>query len=62
MFILYFSKVLNYFHNFVCVFIFSVLASSGIDYDIKLWAPLEVEPNFDEERAAEVFFFVSSYQ
>lgn len=32
---------------------FLVLASSGIDYDIKLWMPLEENPHFEEERAAE---------
>lgn len=31
-----------------------VLASSGIDYDIKLWAPLGEESNFDEKFAAEI--------
>ncbi|KAA0192916.1 hypothetical protein HAZT_HAZT002738 [Hyalella azteca] len=31
-----------------------LLASSGIDYDLKLWMPLLPEPTFDEERAAEV--------
>ncbi|KAG0423058.1 hypothetical protein HPB47_001151, partial [Ixodes persulcatus] len=30
-----------------------VLASSGIDYDIKIWAPLKEEPFFDAEKAAE---------
>lgn len=33
---------------------FLVLASSGIDYDIKLWMPLEENPHFEEEIAAEV--------
>lgn len=31
-----------------------ILASSGIDYDIKLWMPLEENPHFEEERAAEI--------
>ncbi|XP_064465079.1 DDB1- and CUL4-associated factor 6-like isoform X2 [Ornithodoros turicata] len=31
-----------------------ILASSGIDYDIKLWAPLREEPFFDAEKAAEM--------
>lgn len=31
-----------------------VLASSGIDYDIKIWAPLREEPFFDVEKAAEM--------
>jgi len=31
-----------------------VLASSGIDYDIKLWAPVGEEPFFDEVKAKEV--------
>ena len=30
------------------------LASSGIDYNIKLWAPLAEEPNFDKESAEKV--------
>ncbi|BFZ24958.1 hypothetical protein BsWGS_27997 [Bradybaena similaris] len=28
-----------------------VIASSGIDYDIKIWSPLEDEPQFDEDKA-----------
>ncbi len=32
----------------------SVLASSGIDYDVKLWMPTSTEPGFDEEKAYEV--------
>uniref|UniRef100_K1QCQ6 Nuclear receptor interaction protein n=1 Tax=Magallana gigas TaxID=29159 RepID=K1QCQ6_MAGGI len=28
--------------------------SSGIDYDIKLWMPLEENPHFEEEIAAEI--------
>ncbi|XP_062611161.1 DDB1- and CUL4-associated factor 6-like [Saccostrea cucullata] len=31
-----------------------ILASSGIDYDIKLWMPLEENPKFEEEVAAEI--------
>ncbi|XP_035231495.1 DDB1- and CUL4-associated factor 6-like isoform X1 [Stegodyphus dumicola] len=31
-----------------------ILASSGIDYDIKLWAPLREEPFFDVEKANEI--------
>lgn len=31
-----------------------ILASSGIDYDVKIWAPLEVESSFDIEVAEEV--------
>ncbi|GFQ88250.1 DDB1- and CUL4-associated factor 6 [Trichonephila clavata] len=31
-----------------------ILASSGIDYDIKLWAPSREEPFFDEEKAKEI--------
>ena len=30
------------------------LASSGIDYNIKLWAPLAEEPNFDKDEAEKV--------
>ena len=26
---------------------FPILASSGIDYDIKIWAPIKEEPEFD---------------
>ena len=37
---------------FVCLC--AVLASSGIDYDVKIWAPLEAEPCFDVEAAQEV--------
>ncbi len=33
---------------------FSVLASSGIDYDVKLWSPTAESNMFDEEKAAEV--------
>jgi hypothetical protein len=32
----------------------SVLATSGIDYDVKIWAPLLQQSGFDEERAHEV--------
>ena len=35
-------------------FVFLVLASSGIDYDVKIWAPLEEESIYDEEIAHEV--------
>ncbi|CDQ93490.1 unnamed protein product [Oncorhynchus mykiss] len=31
-----------------------VLASSGIDYDIKVWSPLEVSPSFNRVLADEV--------
>jgi len=31
-----------------------VLASSGIDYDIKLWMPTNEQPQFDEAAAKEV--------
>ncbi|XP_054717720.1 DDB1- and CUL4-associated factor 6-like isoform X2 [Uloborus diversus] len=31
-----------------------ILASSGIDYDIKIWAPLKEEPFFDREKAVEI--------
>lgn len=33
---------------------FPILASSGIDYDIKIWAPVKLEPEFDILRANEV--------
>lgn len=32
----------------------SVLASSGIDYDIKIWSPLEASPSFNRALAHEV--------
>jgi len=35
-------------------YFFSVLASSGIDYDIKIWAPLEEYTNFNEDVSNEV--------
>lgn len=40
------------------------MASSGIDYDIKLWMPLEENPHFEEERAAEasIIFFICKAQ
>lgn len=31
-----------------------LLATSGIDYDVKLWAPMHEEPAFDSEMADEV--------
>ncbi|CAC5403845.1 DCAF6 [Mytilus coruscus] len=31
-----------------------ILASSGIDYDIKIWSPLDESPNFQEEVANEI--------
>ncbi|XP_071114016.1 DDB1- and CUL4-associated factor 6-like [Haliotis cracherodii] len=31
-----------------------ILASSGIDYDVKVWSPMETEPAFDEEKAHEI--------
>jgi len=31
-----------------------ILASSGIDYDIKLWSPLQPEENFDKEKGKEI--------
>ena len=33
---------------------FLVLASSGIDYDVKIWSALESEASFDAELAEEV--------
>ncbi|CAI9729365.1 DDB1CUL46-likeassociated and CUL4-associated factor 6-like [Octopus vulgaris] len=33
---------------------YPILASSGIDYDIKIWQPLEEHPNFDEVKAEEI--------
>lgn len=37
-----------------------LLATSGIDYDIKLWAPLAEESMFDRQRAEEVSISPSS--
>ncbi|GFS51546.1 DDB1- and CUL4-associated factor 6 [Nephila pilipes] len=34
--------------------IYPILASSGIDYDIKLWTPSREEPFFDEDKAKEI--------
>lgn len=31
-----------------------MLATSGIDYDVKLWAPINEEPSFDEKFAEDV--------
>lgn len=31
-----------------------MLATSGIDYDVKLWAPINKEPSFDEKFAEDV--------
>lgn len=31
-----------------------MLATSGIDYDVKLWAPVNDEPSFDEKFAEDV--------
>lgn len=31
-----------------------LLATSGIDYDVKLWAPVHSEPNFQQDMADEV--------
>lgn len=31
-----------------------VLASSGIDYDVKIWSPLEQSPSFNRDLAEEV--------
>lgn len=31
-----------------------MLATSGIDYDVKLWAPINDEPSFDEKFAEDV--------
>ena len=39
---------------FCCEFFCVVLATSGIDYDVKLWAPTAEESTFDEERAEQV--------
>ena len=39
---------------FIYFHFFSVLASSGIDYDIKIWAPLEEYTNFNEDVSNEV--------
>ena len=39
----------------LCIFCsVTVLASSGIDYDIKIWSPLEASPSFNRVLASEV--------
>lgn len=40
-----------------------ILATSGIDHDIKLWAPILEEPSFDAKMADDVsqFFFSITY-
>ena len=48
------SSMITLIHVLVCVGL--VLATSGIDYDVKLWTPLKPEPDFDRERAEEVRF------
>ena len=35
-----------------------MLASSGIDYDVKIWMPIAEEPNFDGLQAGEVSFII----
>lgn len=42
-----------FFFPFLLLFLlhFPVIASSGIDYDIKLWSPLAEENQFDEDVA-----------
>lgn len=50
------QSVCNLINLFNIVLFFTVLASSGIDYDIKVWAPLREEPFFDVEKANEVCF------
>jgi len=37
-----------------------MLATSGIDYDVKLWAPTNDEPSFDEKFAEDVSNFISN--
>lgn len=37
-----------------------ILATSGIDHDIKLWAPILEEPSFDAKMADDVSYFVCS--
>ena len=45
--------------NVLLICLSPVLASSGIDYDVKIWAPLESEPCFDVEAAEEVEYRIS---
>lgn len=42
--------------NVNCFNLCTVLASSGIDYDVKIWSPLEEHPSFDIEMAEEVSY------
>lgn len=44
----------------VCFYFFKVLASSGIDYDIKLWSPLEQSASFNGVLAEEVWTIFSA--
>ena len=48
------ASALNANGLFVCWSV-SVLASSGIDYDIKIWSPLEETPSFNRVLANEVW-------
>lgn len=38
-----------------------MLATSGIDYDVKLWAPINEEANFDDKFADDVSFGLSMF-
>lgn len=38
-----------------------MLATSGIDYDVKLWAPIQDEPCFDAEMADEVCTMIFNF-
>ncbi len=44
----------------VFLFFLTVLASSGIDYDIKLWSPLEQSASFNRVIAEEVWTMFSA--
>lgn len=46
----------------IALWSFSVLASSGIDYDIKVWSPLEQSPSFNRVLADEVWLVKDAWK
>ena len=40
---------------------FPILATSGIDYDVKIWSPMAEEPYFDPVQAEVVSCYVIKY-
>lgn len=39
-----------------------MLATSGIDYDVKIWAPVNAEPSFDINFAEDVSFTLINFE